>query len=71
MSDVRPNQVWDVYSNHDDRWRPVRVLNVLSDEVELQYLDMPGVSDLARTMRVSRAHMLHNQTAYRLVTDVP
>jgi hypothetical protein len=71
MPDVKPHQVWEVYSKGENRWSRTCVVNVLGDEVELQYLDMPTVPDVARTERASRARMLSDQRVYRLVADVP
>ena len=71
MLNVRLGQQWEVYSDSADRWRPVRVVNVFGNEVELQYLDMPGHSDLARTLRAKRESMLTDAKRYRLIADVP
>jgi len=70
MADVNPHQVWEKYSKSDNRWRPVRVVNVLGDEIEIQYLDMPCVSDVARTRRASRERMLNDQNG-NVSLDVP
>jgi hypothetical protein len=59
VSDVKPGQVWEIRSNSNSPWKEARVVNVLGDEVELQYLDMPGATDLARTVSHSRALTEH------------
>ena len=71
MLNVRPGQQWEVYSENADRWRPVRVVDILGNEVELRYLDMPGHSDLARILRAKRENMLTDARKYRLIADVP
>ena len=53
MLDVKPRQIWEI-----DR-RPVRIMNVLGDEVEIQYRDQPdAATDLARTQTFSAKAML-------------
>ena len=42
MQDVKPGQTWERRSIPGAPWRPVRVENVLRDNVELRYLDLPG-----------------------------
>ena len=54
--------------------RPIEVVNVLADEVELRFLDMPDASDLERVFSTKHEQMLsrpnHSQgPAYRLVRD--
>jgi hypothetical protein len=48
MVEVKPAQVWEVYSKAENRWRRACTVNVLMNQVELQYLDMPDAPDLAR-----------------------
>ena len=55
---IKTGQEWSVHSDRENRWRPVRVVMVLEDEVEVQYLDTPGRPDLTRTEKLSRAQML-------------
>ena len=33
---IKTGQEWSVYSDRENRWRPVRVVMVLEDEVEVQ-----------------------------------
>jgi len=47
----------------------VRVVNVLADEVEVQYLDALDQPDLTRTQRLSRARMLSEPGRFRLDKD--
>jgi len=72
MSDVKPGQIWERQSTPGAPWRRVRVENVLTDEVELRYLDLPQTPDLEQIFSTSRTHMLagggHGQgAAYRIV----
>ena len=47
----------------------MRVVNVLADEVEVQYLDALDQPDLTRTQRLSRARMLSEPGRFRLDKD--
>lgn len=53
MPDVKPGQVWETRSNAKRAWRPVQVINVHGNQVELQYLDLPGTPVLQTTFAVS------------------
>jgi hypothetical protein len=69
MSDVKPGQIWERRSTPAAPWLRVRVVNVLFDEMELQYMDPPN-----KVFGTSRTHMLggggHGQGAeYRFVSD--
>ena len=55
---IKTGQEWSVYSDRENWWSPVRVVMVLEDEVEVQYLDALGRPDLTRTEKLSRAQML-------------
>jgi hypothetical protein len=71
MQEPNMGQEWSVYSDDEKRWRPVRIVNVLGEEVEVQYLDMTGVPDLARTQTFSRSRMLSQPKTFRLDKGVP
>ena len=66
---IKTGQEWSVYSDRENRWRPVRVVMVLEDEVEVQYLDALGRPDLTRTEKLSRAQMLSEPGRFRLDKD--
>jgi len=65
--EVRPAQIWKVYSWAEKRWRRASVVNVLVNQVELQYLDMPGAPDLARTFQADLRRMEREPQSYRFV----
>jgi hypothetical protein len=73
MQDVKPGQTWERRSIPGAPWRPVRVENVLRDNVELRYLDLPGASDLEQVFSGSRTRMVstqvseHRPASYRFV----
>jgi hypothetical protein len=58
MTDVKPGQIWERQSMPNAPWRPVEVVNVLFDQVELRFLDMPDAPDLSRTFSTSTQQML-------------
>jgi hypothetical protein len=52
--DVQLGQVWETRSTPKKAWRPVQVIKVVGDQIELQFLDLPGAPDDAeRTFTVS------------------
>jgi hypothetical protein len=66
---VKPNQVWEQFSKSENVWRRIRVSNVLSSEVELQYEDgRQYPNDLARTFRVN-ASTMSDIKQFRFVAD--
>jgi hypothetical protein len=65
--EVKPLQVWEVYSAKEQRWRPVRVGNVLMNEVELTYLDPPETPELWRTFTTDRRRMEIEPQSYRFI----
>jgi len=67
MVEVKPAQVWEVYSQAESHWRRACVVNVLVNQVELPYLDMPGASDLARTFQADPRRMEREPQSFRLV----
>jgi hypothetical protein len=67
MVEVKPAQIWEVYSKAENRWRRACVVNVLTDQVEIQYLDMPDAPDLARTFQADRRQMGREPQSFRLV----
>jgi hypothetical protein len=72
MLRVKPGQIWDRSSIAGAAWRPVEVLNVLGDQAEVRFLDMPHASDLERVITTSCRHMLVGSQApsrYRLRQD--
>jgi hypothetical protein len=68
--EIKIGQEWSVHSDRENRWRPVRVVIVLADEVEVQYLDVPDQPDHTRTQKLSRARMLSEPGRFRLDKDV-
>jgi hypothetical protein len=66
--EVRPCQVWDIYSYDEKRWRRVSVVNVLMNKVELLYLDMPETPDVARTAYADLGRMEREPQSYRFVS---
>jgi hypothetical protein len=70
MRNLYPGQKWERRSVTGTPWRPVEVVNVLGNVVELRFLDMPGASDLQRVFSTNIDRMLSSvrQSAeYRLV----
>ncbi len=63
--DVKPFQIWEVRDNTNAPWREVTVVNVSGDAVELQFCDMPGAPDLARTFKASWSRMTGDKSRYR------
>jgi hypothetical protein len=68
MQTVRPHQEWDVKLLGQGDWRRARVINVLGEQVEIQFLDASHLPDLARTVTI-RASAMNNRAMYRLVSD--
>ena len=66
---IKVGQQWSVHSDRENRWRTVRVVKVLTDEVEVQYLDALDQPDLTRTQILSRARMLSEPGRFRLDKD--
>jgi hypothetical protein len=65
-------QKWERRSVPDVPWRPVEVVNVLGNVVELRFLDMPDAHDLLRVFSTNIDRMLSSarQSAeYRLLRD--
>jgi hypothetical protein len=65
MLDVREGQIWEFYQATSGSWRRARIINVLRERVELQFIDLPAVSDL--TWNAARPEM-RNRQRFRLVT---
>jgi hypothetical protein len=53
MLRVKPRQIWERCSISGAVWRPLEVINVLGDQAELRFLDMPHASDLERAFTTS------------------
>ena len=60
MPDLKPGQVWEIYSDTDKRWRRAKVANVSGPTVELLYQDMPGAPDVSRVVRAQLDSMEHD-----------
>ena len=74
MLSVKPGQNWERRSISGAPWRPIEVVNVQGDEVELRYLDMPHAPDLGRVFSTTLEQLLSgpNQRQgpeYRFVRD--
>ncbi len=75
MLNVKAGQTWERRSIPGAPWRPVRVENVLRDNVELRYLDLPGAPELEQVLSGSRTRMLstedseHRPASYRFVAE--
>jgi hypothetical protein len=69
VPDVTRDQIWEIHT--DTVWRRAQVINVLGNDVELKYLDMPEVSDLARSFRADRVRMLNEPNRYRIIISAP
>ena len=73
MVDVKPYQIWEVYSWDEKRWRRVAVVDVLlateaRNVVTLQYLDVPaGAPDF----EVDRVRMEREPQSFRYVGYAP
>ena len=67
--DVRPTEIWETRVSEREPWRRVRVLDVISDVVELQYLDMPEVN-VARTFKTTLA-LMSKEAVFRFVAKAP
>ena len=74
MSDLKPGQNWERQSTPGAQWRPVSVVSIQLEEVELRFLDMPAASDLERVFSTTRKYMLAAKdhslgAAYRFVSE--
>ena len=69
MIEVKPRQVWDVRENDKAPWREAKVISMRREEIELQFLDMPNASYVARIFKVSRKRMLSERKTHRLVSE--
>jgi hypothetical protein len=71
MLDVKPGQIWKVRSLEKDGWCRVRVVNVVLDSVELEYVDMSEVTNFYQTFNktftASRYVMLMTASDYQFV----
>ena len=67
--EIKAGQEWSVHSDRENRWMPVRVVIVLADVVEIQYLDALDQPDHTRTEKLSRARMLSEPGRFRLDKD--
>jgi hypothetical protein len=65
MFDVRPGQIWKIRSDRGGVWRRVRVVEVIDDVVELEYID---VFDTNRKLTASRDQMLLAAATYQFVS---
>jgi hypothetical protein len=75
MSSVKPGQTWERRSTPDAHWRPIEVVNVLGNDVELRFSDMPNAPDLERVFSTKLEQMLsgpaHRQGPhYRIIREV-
>jgi hypothetical protein len=61
MLSVKPGQIWERRAMSGAPWRPVRVENVVADEVELRYLDMPNVPELQQVFTTSLTRMFASE----------
>jgi len=71
MLDVKPGQVWKVRPRGEEVWRPVRVVNVVLDIVELEYLDRCEVPMSEKIFAVDRSEMLTTASVYQFVARGP
>jgi hypothetical protein len=72
MRNLSPGQKWERRSVSGAPWRPVEVVSVLGNVVELRFLDMPDAPDLQRVFSTNMDRMLSSvrQSAeYRFVQD--
>jgi len=72
MRNLCPGQKWERRSVSSAPWRPVEVVNVQGNVVELRFLDMPDAPDLQRVFSTNMDRMLSSvrQSAeYRFVQD--
>jgi hypothetical protein len=62
VSEVKPRQIWRIAGH------PARVMNVVGDEVEVQYRDRPNApNDLARTQGFSAKLMLRDAGRFKFL----
>jgi hypothetical protein len=71
MFDVRPGQIWKVRLRGNDDWQRVRVVNVILDVVELEYLDRSALSECDRSFSVDRSAMLTTASIFQFVARGP
>jgi hypothetical protein len=71
MLDVRSNQIWETCKDTRSTWRRVRVINVLGDTVDLEYLDTPSVPDPEKIFTTTQSRMLASNAPYRFVSEAP
>jgi hypothetical protein len=57
MLSIKPGQNWERRSMPGAPWRPVDVVNVAGEEVELWFLDMPDAPDLERVFSTNPQQM--------------
>jgi hypothetical protein len=62
---VRPGQIWKTALLPKRAWRPVQVIQVVGDQVELEYLDLPGVPNLQKTFTVSANDIRDDRRRFR------
>jgi hypothetical protein len=71
MLDVKPGQIWKVRSLGERGWCQVRVVNVVLDSVELEYVDISEVTNFYQTFNksftASRYAMLMTASDYQFV----
>jgi hypothetical protein len=69
MHDVRSDQIWETCKDTKSTWRRVKVINVLGDTVDLEYLD--AAADPERIFTTTQSRMLATNAPYRFVSDAP
>jgi hypothetical protein len=69
MHDVRSDQIWETCKDAKSTWRRVKVINVLGDTVDLEYLDAPGAPNPERIFTTTQSRMLATNAPYRFVRD--
>lgn len=65
MLNIKLGQTWERRSIPGAPWRRVRVETVRRDNVELRYLDLPGVPELEQVPSGSRTRMLSTEPSER------
>jgi hypothetical protein len=75
MSTVKPGQTWERRSTPGAHWRLIEVVNVVGDDVELRFSDMPNAPNLERVFSTKLEQVLlgpaHRQgPEYRIIRDV-
>lgn len=71
MKDVRSDQIWETCKDTKSQWRRVKVIAVLGDTVDLEYLDAPRAPDPERIFTTTQSRMLATNAPYRFVSDTP